>query len=292
LTVAAIIAHADDADMLARCVRHHLAIGVDAVFVSLNLDDPESAQVARELTQDPRVRAERVEAFAPDPFHYFTAAKDAVVAWTDPDWVLFVDSDEYWMPRTGCIHRTRGLREADALDVPVLHVPPIRERDGTIRPLDAIDPRTTLVYGPRFLLSPAVLAQNPAAALIMNAYTKVCARPEVVREVGRGAHTFEPAVAAPRHATCDDLVMLHYPFTTRDRLRRKVARIRARLAAYGDRFGPGQAWHWRRMVELDDAGKLDEEFDRQTFAADEIADLLAQGILTTPAREFDAAAKA
>src|ERR1700730_17946878 len=35
---AAVIAHADDANLLRRCIAHHLAIGVDNVFVSLNLD--------------------------------------------------------------------------------------------------------------------------------------------------------------------------------------------------------------------------------------------------------------
>lgn len=282
---AAVVAHADDADMLVRCVRHHLAIGVDTVFVSLNRDEPESTRAARELERDGRVRVAHVESFAADPFHYFTAAKDVVAAWTAPDWVLFVDSDELWIPRSGRIQDTAGLEDADLFDVPVLQAPPIRERDGTIRTFDA-EPERTLIFGPRIPLSDVYLAQNPDATVVMDRQTKVLVRPGAVGEVGRGAHRIERSVDTPRRGECTDLAILHLPFTTRERFRRKVERVRARLAAYGDRFTPGQAWHWRRWIELDDAGKLDEEFDRQAFGAERVPELIARGVLTTAADFF------
>jgi len=282
---AAIVGHADDADMLVRCVRHHLAIGVDTVFVSLNRDESESTRAVRELEHDDRVRAARVESFAPDPFHFFTAAKDVVAAWTAPDWVLFVDSDEFWIPRSGRIQDTAGLEDTDLFDVPVLQAPPIRERDGTIRAFDA-DPERTLIFGPQIVMNDAYLAQHPDATIVMNSETKVLVRPAIVGEVGRGAHRIEPSVATPRRGVCTDLAILHLPFTTHERFRRKVERVRARLDAYGDRFAPGQAWHWRRWLELDDAGKLDEEFDRQAFDAERVPELLARGVLTTPADSF------
>jgi hypothetical protein len=281
-TFAAIVAHADDADMLVRCVRHHLAIGVDTVFISLNRDEPESTRAARELEHDGRVRAAHVESFAADPFHYFTAAKDVVAAWTAPDWVLFVDSDEFWIPRSGRIQATAGLEDADLFDVPVLQAPPIRERDGTFRTFDA-EPDRTLIFAPRLVLSDVYLAEHPEATVVMDSQTKVLVRPAVVGEVGRGAHRIEPRVATLRRGEPADLAILHLPFTTHERFRRKVERVRARLTVYGDRFAPGQAWHWRRWIELDDTGRLDEEFDRQAFGAERVPELIARGVLTTPA---------
>ena len=94
---AAIVAHADDPELLARCIAHHLALGVERVFVSLNLDDPESERVARSFEHTGRVRAARLESFARDPFHHFTEAKRPLVAWCDPEWLMFVDSDEFWI---------------------------------------------------------------------------------------------------------------------------------------------------------------------------------------------------
>ena len=259
--------------MLCSCIAHHLAIGVDRIFVSLNLPDAKSERVAREFEGTGRVRAARVESFTDDPFHYFTAAKDAVLAWADPAWMMFVDSDELWTPASGRIHDTVGLDHADLIDVPLFQAPPIREADGSIRAIDTADLRNTTVAASTEAMDADYLARNPDSAVVMAGGSKV-----LVAVTTR--------VAEPRRGSVSDLAILHFPFTSRERFRRKVERVRARLALYGHRFGPRQAWHWRRWLEIDDAGGLDAEFDRQLVDAAGIAALRTKGVLATPAVVF------
>jgi hypothetical protein len=271
--------------MLSRCIAHHLAIGIDRVFVSLNLDDPESACAAQAFEGTGRVRSARVETFAADPFHYFTSAIGVVAEWVSPEWILFVDSDDFWIPASGRIQNTAGLDDADLLDVPLFQMPPIRERDGSIRAVDVVDDGSLMVASP-ILMDAEYLTRHPDSAIIRAGGSKVLVRPEFVGEVGRGAHDIAARAAEPRRSTPDDLVIAHAPFTSMQRFRTKVERIRARLALYGDRFKPGQAWHWYRWIAIDDQDGLEAEFGRQVFDAADVAALLAQGVLTTPARVF------
>jgi hypothetical protein len=283
----AVIGHADDPDLLERCIAHHLAIGVGHVFVSLNTADADSERAARSFAGDARVRAARVETFAPDPFHYFTAALHVARDWAAPDWVLFVDSDEFWVPASGYIAGTPELDAFDMLAVPRFNAPPVREADGSLRALHRADPARAFVVNAGEITDPRELERDPALSWVMaKDHPKLLVRPEFVVEVGRGAHTIVPTGAAMRGGLASDLLIVHVPFTTRERFGRKIGAIRKRMADVGDRFGTGQAWHWRRWLELDAAGEIDAEFDRQVVDVAQLETLHRQGVLTTPAEVF------
>jgi hypothetical protein len=282
-TFAAVIAHADDADMLRKCIVHHRNVGVERVFVSLNRDDPESASVARDLEMDGTVRSAPVKAFAPDPFQYFTAAVQAVMQWVAPDWILFIDSDEFWMPSSGRLQGTADLYSSDLFSVPRYNAVPVRGRGG-IRDIDPSDFATTPIATSRRLLGQTTLDQNPESPWIQgDDGGKIMARPELVVQVGRGAHDVVAVVEDLPRQRPADLIVLHLPFTTEARFLRKIDAVRARLALYGDRFEGAEAWHWRRWVAIADAGGLHEEFERQVYEEADVPRLLATGVLTTPA---------
>jgi hypothetical protein len=282
-TFAAVIAHADDADMLRKCIVHHRNVGVERIFVSLNRDDAESASVARELEMDGTVRSAPVETFAPDPFQYFTAAVQAVMRWVAPDWILFIDSDEFWMPSSGRMHGTADLYSSDLFSVPRYNAVPIREHGG-IRDIDPSDFATTPIATSRRLLAETILDRDPESRWIQSDDGgKIMARPELVVQVGRGAHDVVAVVENLPRRRPSDLIVLHVPFTTESRFQRKIAAVRARLALYGDRFEGAEAWHWRRWIAIADAGGLHEEFERQVYEEADVPRLLATGVLTTPA---------
>ena len=56
LRIAAVIGHADRLRCLRCCISHHLAAGCDAIFVSLNRDDEESAAVVDEISNSAEVK--------------------------------------------------------------------------------------------------------------------------------------------------------------------------------------------------------------------------------------------
>jgi hypothetical protein len=284
-TFAAVIAHADEPEMLERCIVHHLAIGVDAVFVSLNLDDEPSARVAARFAGE-RVRFERVGGEGLDPFGYFTAAQTAVTAWRNPDWVLFVDSDEFWIPACGGIAGIGELDLSDAFSVQRFNAPPVRSPDGVVRVPDVADPNLPVV-GTRHPMDAAFLADHPETSWISAAIVpKLMVRPRVAETIKIGAHEFVSRIENPRITAPRDLLIVHLPFTTEARFRRKVAAIRAMLTAHGARLRGGEGWHWRRWLAIDDDGLLGAEFDAQVVAEENVAALIAAGMLTTPAGIF------
>ena len=286
--LAAVIGHADEADLLERCIRHHLDAGIDRIFVSLNVDDADSERVARAYEHTGRVRVARLATFAADPFHHFTAAKDQVVAWCDAQWILFVDSDEFWVSRTASIADASDLDDdADLVDVPMFQALPLRAADGTVRELALSDPASLPIVA-QANADADMLRNDPELAPFTSWPTKVLVRPAFVAEVGRGAHQVASVIGTPRQRAASDLAIVHVPFTTRERFARKLRRVRIRLATYDDRFGPNQAWHWRRWLALEDAGEIDAEFERNTFREDRVPELVAAGVITTAARRFAA----
>jgi hypothetical protein len=279
---AAVIGHADEPDLLRRCIAHHLAVGVERVFVSLNLDDPQGLDVVREFADDDRVRGAPPEAFAPDPFHFFTAAIEVVRTWCEPEWVLIVDTDEFWVPRSGHIGDTSGLADADILRVWRYNAPALLDPDGTTR-WTGEAATDSMLYAPQ---------PGPARAdhawIRTQIAPKVLTRPEAVREVGRGAHDVVPAIDPVRRAIAHDLVVLHLPITTRQRFERKMRAIRRRLETYGERFTPAQAAHWRRWLEIENQGGLEQEFAAQLLDPCELEPMRRDGRLITPTSLFDA----
>jgi len=163
----AVIAHGDVAALLRRCIAHHLTIGVDSIFVALNVEDAESAAVPAEF-RAANVRAAHLETFACDghPLDYFTAALHAATRWAAPDWVLFLDSDEFWIPAGGSIRTIAALDQTDVYSVRRFNIPPLRGRDGAVRDFDVRDPSKTLVVGARHAMDAEYLAQHPNTSWI------------------------------------------------------------------------------------------------------------------------------
>jgi hypothetical protein len=255
--------------------------------VSLNSDDPDSADVVNRLSFGGRVRAMPVGEFAPDPFEFFTAATEVVAEWTAPDWVAYIDTDEFWVPRLGHLSSIRIPARANVVHVQSFNAAPIRH-GGTILTTVPPDPETPLI-NVRYPNDPQFFVDHPDARLIQaDAWgTKVLARTEIVRRVERGAHKVVASSANAVRVRAQDLLIVHYPFTSAARFQRKISAVRRRLAEYGDRYNGTEAWHWRRWLELDDLGMIDAEFERQVFREDQVAYLLSIRFFVRPEQAFD-----
>lgn len=281
---AVIIGHADDPAMLELCIRHHLNVGAGQVFVSLNRDD---AGIPAAFAGDDRVRAAHVASFsAADPFLYFSESVRQVLAWQKPDWVLFTDSDEFWLPQGNSLAEIKGLAETDLVIVERFNTPLLRFPDGAIRIGALADPRNLPLVSAREWLDDAYLAGDTNTPWIMaQDAPKLLVRPELIGRVGSGAHSILASNPNPRWLMPDDLLIIHAPFTTEARFRAKIAAIHETLARFGERFDSRQAWHWRYWLTLDDTA-LTAEFQRQSFRESAVRALRAQGILATAAEQY------
>jgi hypothetical protein len=274
---AAIIGHADEADLLAACIRHHLAIGAEAVFVSVNDD---TALHSGSFDGDERVRAMRLDAFAAtDNFHYFSHAMREVVEWTAPDWVFFADTDEMWLPESGRLADTRGLAETDLYIVERYNTLPQVLRSGEIDPPDLAEPFRQLLVLAREVIDEQYLGGDYRIPWIMGLDApKLLVRPGLVQQVGTGGHSIRATAAGARWVQPNDLVILHAPFTTLARFRRKSAAVHAIMSTNAARFNSRQAWHWRYWSALSD-DQLASEFRRQCVRASAVPLLRQQAVL-------------
>ncbi len=264
---AAMIAHADDPEMLDICIRHHLAAGFEHIFVSLNRDDPRSAIVARTYSEIGRVRVARMSDYAGDGLKFFTEALPVIREWCAPEWLALIDSDEFWMVEGGNIHNMRGLVGCDVVEVRRFNAPVVSgaERHG-------VSP-DSLVFAPE---------ERSSHWLRGKVGPKVMVRPDKIQSITQGAHGAE-GPGGIRSAKTTDAVILHLPFTTLDRFQRKVDAVRARLGLYGGRFKPSHARHWRAWAQLNDDGIV-SEFKAQCLDAQEAERLVTSGELVKVSR--------
>jgi SAM-dependent methyltransferase len=278
--IAAIIGHADDPAILLACIRHHLSIGVGHILVVMNDDE---AVAPAEFNGDDRVRVVHASTFAGhDRFSYFSAAVRQLTSWTQAEWVLFSDSDEFWLPAAGSLSGLT-LADKDLLIVERFNTPVLRGRDGRFVAPDLSAPGTLPLISLREEIEEQYLAGDTQTPWIMGRDApKLMVRPELVASAGAGAHSIIATNPGLRWHMPDDLLILHAPFTTEARFAKKVAAIREIFKAYGDRFNARQAWHWRYWLSLTDAD-VTAEFQRQSFRESALPALLAQGVLAMPA---------
>ena len=285
-SIAAIVGHADEADLLKHWIRHHLSIGIDHIFVSVNNDDPETGDILDAYSADPRIRSARVPAFAADMFNYFSEAVPPVLDWCAPDWILFCDTDEFCVPATGRVHDIVGLLEQDVLVIERYNAPPLVERNGAVREPDFTDPAQLPMITAQEEAEEQYLAGRTDVPWIMvRDAPKLLVRPGVMRKVGAGGHSVIAQQSTMRTVLAQDVVIVHLPFTTERRFRQKLHSVRAIFAQYGERFHPREAWHWRHWASLPE-DQIGAEFRRQTIKASAVPTLIAQGALTTPAAHF------
>ncbi|MCB8883360.1 glycosyltransferase family 2 protein [Acidisoma cellulosilytica] len=275
LRVAAIIGHADDASMLEACIAHHLSVGAANVFVSVNRGE---AELDSAIAGDDRVRALPIRDFSSqDVFQYFTHAIREVERWVTPDFVLFTDSDEFWLPQSGDLRSIPSLEKADLAIVERYNAFPQRNADNSITPPHYRSPYRAPMILAREPLEDAYGAQDYRLPWIFGVDApKIIVRPGMVQSVGPGGHNIVATDPGLRWVTPAELVILHAPFTDEARFRRKIASVRQVFASHAQRFNDRQAWHWRYWLSLSDA-ELGAEFRRQAIPA------AALGILTRDA---------
>jgi SAM-dependent methyltransferase len=264
---AAIIDDAGDPVMLDQSIRHHLMIGTQRILVCLRGSQTMEASAH---AGDTRVRclpaATGAEAQS-------SAAFRELMQWAEPEWILFAESDEFWLPRDKVLADVGGRNEYDVLFVQRFNTPMFRTADGSLRPpnLGMVRSQPLITAGEAIhdaYLSgdtdtPWVMGSNAPALMVRSAF---------LRRLDGGGGPDAVAAGGARVHVPDDLLIVRAPFTSEDRFRREVAAHEA---------GPNWAY-WR---QLDDAG-LAAEFRRQCFRDSALPALQAQGILAPASLVF------
>ena len=125
---------------------------------------------------------------------------------------------------------------------------------------------------------------------------KLMVRPGPLSRFQLGLHAVTGREGARlRKTRGHDIVIAHLPFSTYERFERKVENARQVFARFDAEHSGTRAWHWRRWVEIQQAGDLRAEYDRQFLSEMEFAAQRRSGAVATAgeilaAREAEAAA--
>ena len=293
MIVAANIGVVDEVELIDRHIRHLQALGVDRIVVT----DTGSADGTAEILQAYADRGEiallRRARDDPDAFGFANAMLEYTLDEIRPDWILFGDADEFHIPRTGSIRDVLAATDADLLQVERFNVPvsqagPLWPADLSARGHD----RLQLIVG-QIDQFRRHLEENPDTPWIRGRILpKIVARADAVSAgIRMAGHTARPSAGRePVARVPTDLLIAHVPISGRARFDRKLANIREVFARFGDRYGPGEAWHWRRWIQLADAGHADEEYARQVFTDAALDRMRAAHEVMSAAEWFAAAA--
>ena len=291
MIVAANIGVCDEAELIERHLRHLQAIGVDRIVVSDTGSTDGTLDILEAYARRGEIELLRVDAADPDAFDYANRMLAHTLRAVRPDWVLLGDADEFHIPRSGRIHDALDGASADVLQVERFNVVVAPEGPCWGRELGPAGHDELELIVRQVPQARRHLERHPDAPWILGRILpKVVARAGALEGgIRMGAHVAHPGAAeAPSVATPTDLLIAHLPITTRARFMRKLDNIRRVAALAGDRFGPGDAWHWWRWLELARQGRADEEYERQVFDAPTLARLRAQGTVLSAAEWFRA----
>jgi hypothetical protein len=280
----------DEIEFVEICVQHLRAIGVDLIVLTdLGSIDGTAARLEK-FESDPDICMIRIGRDT-DAWGFPSRMYERTITQFAVDRVLFLDADEFWLPKSGNLKATVGLAEADALSVRRLNIPLVEGRSALPADLSPAGYRDLYVVAKPLKNAASKLQIDPHLAWILTEVgPKTLIDPQTIEGVGTGTHHFvakggiTPSVVRP-----DDLLIVHVPFSTPERFMRKLENIDRSLTVFGHRLIGSQAWHWRRWLQIAKEGKVEQEFRGQVLTQQKFRAALSDGIIQSVQKVFDTA---
>ena len=279
LSIVAIVGVYDECELIERCIVHLESLGVAIVVIDTGSTDG-TLDILTRFVAEGRLHLITYSASRSEDFYYLDHALLYAKTTFDPDWVFFLDADEFWCP-------IAPLRELLADTQPCAFV--AERYNACVTPYllefltstasTAFDPTSVDVHVEDLTLSSAMMRAADAPAWIAGRDPgKVLVAPDLVSSLGKGAHWIKRPDHLPLMSnTTNAIVIVHVPFSTFGRFKRKVRNAEAVLRDSLNAFPGETAWHWKRWIEIARAGGLREEYDLQVSNPDTLLQLQLGG---------------
>ena len=280
----------DEIEFIEICVQHLRAIGVDLIVLTdLGSIDGTAARLEK-FESDPDICMIRI-ARDEDPWGFPARMYERTITEFAVDRVLFLDADEFWLPKSGNLKSTLNLAKADALSVRRLNIPLVEGRPILPEDLSPAGYHDLYVVAKPSKNAPSKLQIDPDLAWIMTEVgPKTLIDPRTIERVGTGTHQIvAKGGTTPNVVRPDDLLIVHVPFSTAERFVRKLGNIDRSLTVFGHRLVGSEAWHWRRWLQIAKEGKVEQEFRRQVLTQEKFRAALSEGIIQTVQTVFETA---
>ena len=286
MKIAACLGVKDEIEMIRPVIENLRAIGVDHIIASDAHSTDGTSDILAELARGPDFEHVFFDDRISEPEHEAAADADIMgrARAAGAQWLIFVDADEFPLPRSGQLRHVAALASADALTINRYNVPLLANGPALSLPVEGLD--DVLLYAPdenRFALQSRIRNDAEAPWIGVIPAPKMMVRLDRVEKLGEGHHVLGKG-AGLTSVVPDDLIIAHVPFSTTSRFARKVTNIRAQYAAIGHQWGPDTAWHWRRWLDnVAQRGGVAGEMARNRVTVDELAKLHQIGVIRTAA---------
>jgi hypothetical protein len=284
MRIAAFLGVKDEVELVETAIRHLRRIGVDLIIAC----DSNSTDGTLEILELHRSDADFwIRTFddrhvGPEDWPHLAMTVVAEARAAGIDWILFQDADEFWLPKTGHLKDCSALNSFDVLSVKRYNAP-LKAESPQVPALEPDNYEQLLLFVEQASDLRTQLVDDSAMAWISGVPTAKClARVECIAGVSAAGHSIDGDRL--RQTVPADLLIAHFPFTTRPRFAKKVKNIKALFSGIDVEIPPELAWHWRRWLELDRQGGIDEEYRRSVPTGAALTELAQKGALRSAAQ--------
>jgi hypothetical protein len=254
----------NEVDVVGLTVLHHLALGLEKIFVLDNGSTDGTDKLLRNLAkEDERVKWSRDEAPFDQAVLTTELAREAYRH--GADWVLPFDADEFWW--TSDKRRFRKVladSEAGSLGVRLVNFVQARSQHESTPEALLTMTRRVLEPFPRGALFDDLFRTHQISFLQGEGARKRLFRPTAEVEVKRGNHKVLNARAGP--AKCEQIVRLHAPLRSRAHLQSRAERYH-RLEEAGISASGDKSTYWANIIE---EGLLDQEWAANSYEGEHL----------------------
>ncbi len=263
----------DQVDIVEDFLDWHLDLGIDLILAL----DGGSTDGTRDVLER-YARTKRVVWFAlpeRDMTKYSIADQLAAMARDryEADWIIYCDVDEF------VCTRGKGLRtvlaESDREGITLLNLPRRTMTGPLIPPHRRATEVLTLRIDRTVVPTPEqqISWDLPVPFAFLEVGGHIALRSAAIGSFAGGMHS---ATVTWGTSATSDLYILHYAIRGYEELRQKVRNTEKWLED-NPHLSLGWGWHWRRWIQLEKAGRLREDYERQFVSAARATELVADG---------------
>ena len=241
----------NEADIIRLTVLHHLAAGLDRLLIVDNGSTDGTDRILRQLARDGRVDWSRDEGAWRAGEMLTTLARRAAAE--GADWVIPFDADEFWYAPQRSIRQVLETSTAAALRIHAVDY--IQRREQLRSSPDALQHMTGGLPDrlARFGRDWEVVETEQASYVEAKRSPKWISRASATITLSCGNHIVTGI--SGRYDETDEIVCLHAPLRSRERLETKARRVPST-----DTPPSKGSWHFGRWRALEAAAELDREW--------------------------------
>lgn len=280
-----IIHESKNIDLLRLNIAYHQSIGVDYFLICVRDAEASVLTEIQETFTDKNMFVFPLNLKGLKPEDEKIKNRRLIAYWKmqevfNPSHIFFVDTDEFWIPKSGSIKKSVKAYPSDVLEVRRFNAL-LDEKD-----LDCLEEilldndrrnRLLIIHNPPVRYYQDMIRLN-VPAILKREESKVFLRSKNYEAIATGFHfvSHDQEAVVP-----DEILVLHIPFPGLKAFEEKIKGIRSYFENIHDARLPNESRLWKDWASLPDQEAIEAEFKRQFFDTSEKEKLLSEKVICT-----------